>query len=64
MTSQAKGLDDKLVSVFKKHGVKVVTMTAEQAEAWKKIADKTSYRIFSEKVPGGKELIQKALAVK
>ena len=64
MTSKAKGLDDKLVAAHKKAGVKVVTMTAEQAAAWKAIADKTSYKIFSEKVPGGKELIMKALAVK
>jgi TRAP-type transport system periplasmic protein len=63
MTGKAKGLDDKLVDVYKKAGVKVVTMNAAQAQAWKDIADKTSYKIFSEKVPGGKELIAKALAV-
>lgn len=63
MTGEAKGLDDKLVAAYKKAGVEVVTMTADQAAAWKAIADKTSYKIFSEKVPGGKELIAKALAV-
>ena len=42
----------------------VVEMTEEQADAWKAIADKTSYKAFSEKVKGGKELIAKALAVK
>jgi TRAP-type C4-dicarboxylate transport system substrate-binding protein len=63
MTSKAKGLDDKLVEVYKKNGVKVVEMTQAQAEAWKAIAQDTSYKIFSEKVPGGKELIKKALAV-
>ena len=63
MTGEAKGLDDKLVAAYKKAGVKVVTMTGAQAAAWKAIADKTSYKIFSEKVPGGKELIAKALAV-
>jgi TRAP-type C4-dicarboxylate transport system substrate-binding protein len=63
MTGEAKGLDDKLVAAYKKAGVKVVTMTAAQAAAWKAIADKTSYKIFSEKVPGGKELIAKALSV-
>jgi TRAP-type C4-dicarboxylate transport system substrate-binding protein len=63
MTGEAKGLDDKLVTAYKKAGVKVVTMTAAQAAAWKAIADKTSYKIFSEKVPGGKELIAKALSV-
>ena len=63
MTSQAKGLDDKLVTTYKAAGVEVVTMTADQAAAWKDIANQTSYKIFSEKVPGGKELIAKALAV-
>ena len=63
MTGKAKGLDDKLVTAYKKAGVKVVTMNAEQAAAWKAIAQETSYKIFSEKVPGGKELIAKALAV-
>ncbi len=63
MTAQAKGLDDKLVSVYKEAGVEVVTMNADQAKAWRDIANETSYKIFSEKVPGGKELIDKALAV-
>jgi TRAP-type C4-dicarboxylate transport system substrate-binding protein len=63
MTAQAKGLDDKLVDAYKKAGVEVVTMNAEQAKAWRDIANQTSYKIFSEKVPGGKELIEKALAV-
>lgn len=63
MTEQAKGLDTKMVDTFKKAGVEVVTMNAEQAAAWKAIAKKTSYKIFAEKVPGGSELIEKALAV-
>ncbi len=59
----AKGLDKKLVEVFKKNGVKVVSMTAAQQKAWIDLAKKSSYKIFAEKVPGGKELIEKALAV-
>jgi len=59
----AKGLDDKLVEAYKGAGVEVVTMTAEQAAAWRVIADQTSYKSFAEKVPGGRELIDKALAV-
>lgn len=61
---EAKKLDDELVETFKKAGVKVVTMNAEQAAKWRAIADKTSYKKFAEEVPGGKELIDKALAVK
>ena len=63
MTSKAKGLDDKLVNIYKENGVEVVEMSASQAAAWKAIAQETSYKIFSEKVPGGKALIAKALAV-
>ncbi len=59
----AKGLDDELVKVFQDSGVKVVTMSAEQAAAWREIANRTSYALFAEQVPGGKELIEKALAV-
>ena len=61
---KASGLDKTMVDVYKKAGVKVVTMSAEQADAWKAIADKTSYAVFAKKVKGGKELIAKALAVK
>jgi len=63
-SGEAKKLDDKAVEVFKKAGVKVVTMNDAQFAAWKKIADQTSYKNFAEKVPGGKELLDKALAVK
>ncbi|GAB4391060.1 MAG: TRAP transporter substrate-binding protein DctP [Kiloniellaceae bacterium] len=63
MTEQAKGLDQKLVDAYKKAGVEVVKMSAEDAAAWRAIAQETSYKTFSEEVPGGKELIEKALAV-
>ncbi len=59
----AKGLDSKLVDTYKKAGVKVVSMSKEQHAAWVAMAKASSYKIFSEKVPGGKELIEKALAV-
>jgi TRAP-type C4-dicarboxylate transport system substrate-binding protein len=60
---EAKKLDDKLVETYKKAGVEVVEMSGDQAAAWREIAQQTSYKNFSEKVPGGKELIEKALAV-
>ncbi len=62
--SEAKKLDSKMVDVYKKAGVKVVSMDAKQAAAWQKIANDTSYKVFAEKVPGGKELIRKATSVK
>jgi TRAP-type C4-dicarboxylate transport system substrate-binding protein len=63
MVEQAKLLDTKAVEVYKNAGVEVVKMSAEDAAAWRAIAQETSYKIFSEEVPGGKELIEKALAV-
>ncbi len=60
----AKKSDDKLVDSYKKAGVKVVTMTAEQTAAWRAIADKTSYKSFADEVKGGRELLDMALSVK
>lgn len=59
----AKGLDSELVDEFKKAGVEVIALDAAQFDAWRKVAEQTSYKIFSEKVPGGEDLIKKALAV-
>jgi TRAP-type C4-dicarboxylate transport system substrate-binding protein len=59
----AKDLDQKMVDIYTKAGVKVVTMSAEQAKAWRDIANKTSYAEFAKAVKNGKALIQKALAV-
>jgi TRAP-type C4-dicarboxylate transport system substrate-binding protein len=59
----AKGLDKKLVDTYKKNGVEVVSMSAEQQAAWVALAKESSYKIFAEEVPGGAELIEKALAV-
>ncbi len=61
---ESKKLDDEMVETFKKNNVKVVTMSSADAEAWRAVANKTSYKVFAEKVPGGKELIEKALSVK
>ena len=52
-----------LNAVFAEAGVEVVRMTLEQNEAWRAIAAETSYKVFAEEVPGGAELIEKALAV-
>lgn len=60
---QAKQLDQTMVDTFKKAGVEVVEMTAEQAAKWREIAQKTSYAEFAKGVEGGEKLIEKALAV-
>lgn len=63
-TGESKKLDDKMVETFKKNNVQVVTLSDAEADAWRAVAQKTSYKAFAEKVPGGKELIDKALSVK
>ena len=62
--AESKKLDDKMVEAYNKAGVKVVTMTAAQADMWRAVAAKTSYAEFAKTVPTGKALIDKALAVK
>jgi TRAP-type transport system periplasmic protein len=63
-TAESKKLDDKMVAAFKKANVEVVTLSDAEAQAWRDVAQKTSYKQFADKVPGGKELIEKALSVK
>ena len=53
-----------MVETFKKYNVEVVTLTEADADAWREVARKTSYKAFADKVPGGMELIEKALSVK
>jgi TRAP-type transport system periplasmic protein len=59
----AQGLDQELVATFEKAGVQVTAMDQEQFDAWLDLARSSSYEIFAEEVPGGDELIEKALAV-
>ncbi len=61
---QARLVDQKLVRVYREHGVEVVTMSPEHYRAWRAIADRTSYKTFREKVKGGAELLDMALSVK
>jgi TRAP-type transport system periplasmic protein len=60
----AKGLDEELVDTFQKAGVKIEPMSQDQYQAWLDVANGSSYKIFSEQVPGGDKLIEEALAVK
>ena len=61
---KAKGLDDKMVEVYKKAGVEVTELTSDEHAAWLAVAQESSYKHFADNVPGGKELIEKALSVK
>ncbi|MCG6871244.1 MAG: TRAP transporter substrate-binding protein DctP [Gammaproteobacteria bacterium] len=59
----AKAADANLEKVFREAGVEIVSMTAEQAAMWRKIADESSYKSFADNVKGGKELLDLALSV-
>lgn len=60
---EARKVDDEMIQIFREAGVEVVEMSQEDYDAWLAVAQESSYRHFSENVPGGKELIEKALAV-
>jgi len=57
-----KTLDDKMVDVFKKNNVEVITLTPAEFEAWVNVARQSSYAEFAKEVPDGKALIDQALA--
>jgi TRAP-type transport system periplasmic protein len=59
----AQGLDEELVQAFEEAGVQVSSMNEDQFDQWLELAKGSSYKIFAEEVPGGQELIEKALAV-
>ncbi|MEW5963467.1 MAG: TRAP transporter substrate-binding protein DctP [Pseudomonadota bacterium] len=61
---EAKKGDAKMIDVFKKAGVEVIEMSKDDYEAWKKVAESSAYKKFSEDVKGGDALIKKALEVK
>jgi len=56
--------EQRMIDTFKKAGVKVVSMSPEDYDAWMKIAKESSYKQFAEKVKGGDRLLEAALAVK
>ncbi|TBU99287.1 TRAP transporter substrate-binding protein DctP [Stutzerimonas kirkiae] len=55
--------EKRMTETFTKAGVEVVTLSKEQHDAWMEIARDSAYKVFSERVKGGKELLDKALAV-
>ncbi|HET6468120.1 MAG TPA: TRAP transporter substrate-binding protein DctP [Geminicoccaceae bacterium] len=57
---RAAAADQSMVETFEKAGIEVVTMTAEQAEAWRKLAEETAYKTFSDEVEGGQDLLDLA----
>ncbi len=51
------------VEVFERAGVEIHHMTEAEFEAWRQLAQETSYAAFVEEVSGGQEVLDLALAV-
>ncbi|WP_114285353.1 TRAP transporter substrate-binding protein DctP [Candidatus Halocynthiibacter alkanivorans] len=60
---EAKKQDAASVAVYREAGVEIAEMTAADFEAWRAIAQETSYKSFVEDVPDGQMLLDMALAV-
>jgi len=61
---EAKKEDAASTEVFEKAGVEIARMTPENFEAWRKLAQETSYKAFVEEVPEGQKLLDLAFEVK
>jgi len=61
--AEAKKQDAASTEVFRKAGVEIAEMTPADFEAWRAIAQETSYAKFVADVPGGQALLDMALAV-
>ena len=55
--------DQKMIDAYKKANVQVVEMSKADYDAWLAVAKSSAYDKFAKDVPGGGELIEKALAV-
>lgn len=60
---EAKKQDAASEAVFREAGVEIATMSPEDFDAWRALAQETSYKSFVEEVPDGQELLDMALAV-
>ncbi|NOY71963.1 MAG: ABC transporter substrate-binding protein [Gammaproteobacteria bacterium] len=60
---EAKNQDAASVEVFREAGVEIAEMTPEDFDAWRAIAQTTSYAKFVEDTPNGQALLDMALAV-
>ena len=60
---EAKKQDASSAQVFADNGVEIAQMTQEEFDAWRALAQETSYKAFIEETPGGQELLDLALSV-
>ena len=61
---EAKTQDAKSTEIFREAGVEIAEMTQANFDAWRAIAEKTSYKEFVNSVEDGQELLDMALSVK
>lgn len=61
--AEAKKQDAASEQVFRDAGVEIAQMSAEDFEAWRALAQETSYKAFVEEVEDGQALLDMALAV-
>ena len=60
---EAKAEDAASVETFREAGVEIAEMSAEDFDAWRALAQETSYAAFVEETPDGQALLDEALAV-
>jgi TRAP-type C4-dicarboxylate transport system substrate-binding protein len=61
--AEAKKEDQASVNVFKKNGVEIKEMSADEFNAWRSIAKETSYKKFVSGYKDGQRLLDLALSV-
>lgn len=61
---QAKTIDRQSAEVFKKAGVEIATMSQADFDAWRAVAQQSSYAEFVKETPNGQKLLDMALSVK
>ncbi|KIT17591.1 TRAP transporter substrate-binding protein DctP [Jannaschia aquimarina] len=60
---EAKKQDAASAETFRENGVEIAEMSQEEFDAWRALAQETSYKAFVEETPGGQELLDLALSV-
>ena len=60
---EAKKQDAASAKVFAENGVEIADMSQEEFDAWRALAQETSYKAFVADTPGGQELLDLALSV-
>ncbi|MEL6734592.1 MAG: TRAP transporter substrate-binding protein DctP [Pseudomonadota bacterium] len=60
---EAKKQDAASAEVFAENGVEIAAMSQEEFDAWRALAQETSYKAFVADTPGGQELLDLALSV-